>query len=125
MMERRLLSHSHSLRLLHILHAAFFLRLYHQWPPLALSERALLILLRNITRRTTACTQTIFTSIALKVVLGAHIAAVEHGHDEGYADAGEAAETHAAEVTARVAVHVAIVLDAVMGATHHDAGTPP
>jgi hypothetical protein len=112
-------------RLLHIHHPRLLPWLHHHRPLLPFPKFTLLILLRNIARRTTTRTKTIFTSIPLQMVLCAHVTAIQHRHDEGNADAGEATEAHAAEIAAGVAVHVAVVLDAMVRAADNDAGTPP
>lgn len=121
MMKSRLLRD----RLLHILHPALLPRLHHHRPILPLPKLTLLILLRHITRRAATRTHTILAPVPLQMVLRPYVAAVQHRHDEADPDAREPAETHAAEVTARVAGHVAVVLDSVVGAADDDAGTPP
>jgi hypothetical protein len=83
------------LLLWHIVHPALLPRLCHQRPILRLSELTLLVLLRHIARRTATRTQTVFAAVALQVIFRAHVPAVKHGHDEGNAYTGEAAEAHA------------------------------
>jgi hypothetical protein len=91
-MSHRLLLH---LRLHLILHPIHLLRLLNQQHILLFAKRTLLILLRDVARRAATRTQAVCAAVSCQMVFGAHVAPVEHGHDERYADAGEAAETHA------------------------------
>jgi hypothetical protein len=81
------------LPLLHLIpHSPLLPRLSHHRPHLLLAVRRLLILLRQIARLAAARAQTVSTRAALELVLCAHVAAREHGQDEGDAQAGEAGE---------------------------------
>lgn len=52
----------------------------------------LLVLLDHVARLAAASAEAVGAAIAVEVVLGANVAAVDHGKDEGYAQAGKAAE---------------------------------
>jgi hypothetical protein len=89
MMKRRILL------LRHILHRPRHLRLAHQRLILRLAILSLFILLRHITRGAAASAQAVFAGITLEMVLCAHVAAIEHRHDEGDSYAAQTAEAHA------------------------------
>jgi hypothetical protein len=84
------------LLLLHlILHAIDHPRLRIKRPPLFLAKCTLLVLLRDVAGRTATSAETVFEGVTFEMVLGAHVAAVEHGHDELNTETGEAVETPA------------------------------
>jgi hypothetical protein len=93
--------------------------------PLRLAELSLFILLTQIARPAAERAHAVAAATPLEPVLGAHVAAVDHGQDERDAHAREGAEGGAASVATRVAVHVAVVARPVPCAPVQDARTPP
>jgi hypothetical protein len=80
-----------------IVHQTLPLRLYQQRLILLLAVCTLLILLRHIAGLTKTGTQTIGTSVAIKMVFCSHVAAIDHGQNERNAYTSETTEAHTLE----------------------------